>query len=63
MITTVITIFLGKLTCNCMSVFFLSLSVTLYHLTFPFPPVVEKTSRFRYHCAHTRNNYTLTCSQ
>ena len=36
MITTVIIIFFGKLTCNCMSVFFLSLSVTLYHLTFLF---------------------------
>ena len=31
------TIFLGRLTCNCMSVFFLSSSVTLCHLTFLSP--------------------------
>ena len=42
MITIVITIFLGRLTCNCMSVFFLSLSATLIHLTFLSPRLSEK---------------------
>jgi len=44
MITTVMTIFFGRLTCNCMSEFLFILSFTLCHLTFLLPRSSKKIS-------------------
>ena len=44
MINVVMTIFLGILTCSCMSAFFLNLSATLCHRTFLFLWFTEKRS-------------------
>lgn len=44
--TVVITIFFGRLTCSYMSVFFPSLSFTLFYLAFLFPGLSKKSSHF-----------------